>query len=99
MLQLIKDDFDFICISATKVIKNCEPRIEISLNNYQEPVGTPTEAEKGGVLIYVKKGINFEPREDLNIYKERQLESYFIEVMDGEKQINRSCSLSPPLHE
>ena len=82
VLQLIEFDFDFICISESKVLSNCEPKTDISLTNYQYPVGTPTEATKGGVLIYVKKGINFEPRDDLKIYKRKELESFFIEVAD-----------------
>ena len=55
---------------------------DIKLDYYQYPVGTPTEANKGGVLIYVKEGIDFKPREDLNMYKPKELESYFIEVIN-----------------
>ena len=46
-------------------------------------MGTPTEATKGGVLIYIKEGINYKPRPDLNIYKTKELESYFIEVVNS----------------
>ena len=42
---------------------NCEPKIDIQIPNYQYPIGTPTEAAKGGVLIYAKEGITIEPRE------------------------------------
>ena len=42
---------------------------------------------KGGVLIYVKKGINFKPHIDLNLYKSKELESYFIEIVN-QKQSN-----------
>ena len=35
---------------------------------------------KGGVLIYIKNGINFKPRNDLIIYKSKELESFFIEI-------------------
>ena len=38
--------------------------------------------EIGGVLIYAKIGINFVPRTDLNIYKSKELESHFIEVIN-----------------
>ena len=50
-------------------------------------VGTPTEVNKGGVLIFVENGIDFKPREDLNIYKPKELDSYFIEVIN-QKGIN-----------
>ena len=42
----------------------------------------PTEASKGGVLIYVKEGIGTIPREDLNMHKSKELESYFIEAIN-----------------
>ena len=42
----------------------------------------PTKATKGGVLIYVKNGINYIPRHDLNISEDKLLESFFIEVVN-----------------
>ena len=42
----------------------------------------PTYASKGGVLIYVKDGIDYKPREDLNMQKPKELESYFIEQIN-----------------
>ena len=42
----------------------------------------PTEATKGGVLIYVKEGINYRPREDLNMHRSKELESYFVEAIN-----------------
>ena len=42
----------------------------------------PSHSSKGGVLIYIKEGINYKPREDLNIWKEKELESYFIEQIN-----------------
>ena len=35
---------------------------------------------KGGVLTFVKSGINFKPRNDLKLYKSKELES-FIDVI------------------
>ena len=43
----------------------------------------PTEAQKGGVCIYTKVGIDWKPRNDLNIYKSKELESFFIEVINS----------------
>ena len=37
-----------------------------------------SETSKGGVLIYVKEGINCIPRGDLNIHKSKELESYIL---------------------
>ena len=81
-LQLINLKFDFICLSESKIKKNIEPKSNIKIEGYQTPVGTSTEACKGGVIIYVKEGIDFRPREDLNLYKAKELESFFIEAID-----------------
>ncbi len=43
----------------------------LAIKTDQDPVGTPTEATKGVVLIYAKNGIDFKPKE---------LESFFIET-------------------
>ena len=61
------------CLTGSKIRKNFEPKSDITIDDYQPPVGTPAEASKGGVLIYVKKGIDYIPREDLNIYKPKEL--------------------------
>ena len=79
VLKLINLKFDFICITESKIRKHSEPKIDITIDDYQIPVGIPTEATRGGgVLIYAKEGIDFIPREDLIIYKTKELESYFI---------------------
>ena len=81
-LKLLNLKFDFICISESKIKIGIDPKIDITIDDYQNPVGTPTEASKGGVLIYVKEGIDFKPREDLHIYKPKELESHFIEAIN-----------------
>ena len=75
--------FDFICITETKLIKNKDPTVDLTIEGYQDPVGMPTEAQKGGVCIYTKVGIDWKPRNDLNIYKSKELESFFIEVINS----------------
>ena len=81
-LQLIKTPFDFICLTESKIQVDQIVKVNIDIDGYQSPIGTPTEATKGGVLIYVKNGINFFPRPDLDIYKSRELESFFIENLN-----------------
>ena len=72
-----------MCFSESKIIDGIGPKTNITLEGYQEPVGMHTKTTKGGVLIYVKNGINFVPRNDLVIEKEKKLESYFIEVQNS----------------
>lgn len=87
VLKMLDFNFDIICISESKLMKDFDPKVDISIDGYQVPTGTPTEATKGGVLIYVKNGTNFKPRNDLKVYKPKELESIFIEVIN-EKESN-----------
>ena len=74
--------FDVIAISESKLQTGIEPQVNINLPGFQNPLSTPTEASKGGVLLYVAEGINFKPRNDLKIYKSKELESSFIEIIN-----------------
>ena len=58
LLGMINYNFDFLCISESKIRKGSGPKVDIQIPGYQAPEGTPTEANKGGVLIYVKEGID-----------------------------------------
>ena len=66
-LDLLKFQFDVLCFSESKIIEGSNPKTSILLEGYQEPLGMPTKATKGGVLIYVKNGITFVPRDGLNM--------------------------------
>ena len=74
--------FDIICFSESKIIKGIPPKTDISIDGYQEPLSTPTESTKGGVLIYVRDGIKAKPRPDLTVYRRKELESLFIEIVN-----------------
>ena len=41
----------------------------------------PTKPAYGGPLLYIKNGINYKLRPDLNITKDKELESIFIEIL------------------
>ena len=47
ILKQINYDFDVICLSESKLMLNCEPKIDITIENYQHPMGTASEASKG----------------------------------------------------
>ena len=74
--------FDIICFSESKIIKGIPPKTDISIDGYQELLSTPTESTKGGVLIYVRDGIKAKPRPDLTVYRRKELESLFIEIVN-----------------
>ena len=79
---MLDHSFDIICISESKILKGYDTKVDICIEGYQTPIGKPTESTKGGVLIYVRSGINFKPRNDLTVYKPKELESIFIEVIN-----------------
>ena len=79
-LQSINNKFDIIAISESKINADVDPTVDITLDDFHPPVGTPTKASKGGVLLYISTELNFKPRHDLDIYKDRELESIFIEI-------------------
>ena len=85
MLQLLDFKFDIIALSETKIEKDKSPIIDISLEGYHKPVGTPTESTKGGVLIYVSDKLDFKPRNDLNTYESKKVESMFIEIINPKR--------------
>ena len=82
ILKTLNFPFDFICITESKIIKDTDPKTDLSISDYQFPLNKGTESTKGGVMIYPKSGIEFKPRPDLNIYKPKELESVFLEVIN-----------------
>ena len=85
LLQVLEFNFDILCFSETKIIDGIGPKVDINIPGYQDPIGMDTQATKGGVLIYVKEGINYIPRPDLDIEADKQLESCFIEIINSNK--------------
>ena len=43
---------------------------------------TATESSNYGTLLYIKQGINYKLRKDLQVYKSKELESTFVEVLE-----------------
>ena len=85
LLQLLSFEFDIIGITETKLIKDEEPVIDISLKNYSY-VHTPSEANKGGTLLYISNKLNYKPRTDIQVYKSKQVESTFIEIINDKSK-------------
>ena len=81
--KFITLQFDFICITESKIQTGTHPKSDISIQGYQPPESMSTDATKGGVLLYAKNGIDYKPRTDLNMHKSKELESFFIEVING----------------
>ena len=57
----------------------------IQLENYNIE-HKPTESANAGVLLYIKKAINYKLRPDLMIYKKRELGSVFTEIIQKDSK-------------
>ena len=60
--------------------RNIDPIVSIKIDGYQDPVGTPTEATKGGVLLYVSDELNFKPRPDQKYMKQVDLNLFLLKL-------------------
>ena len=91
-LGMLHYNFDVIGLTETKIIKGIPPVYDTSLVGYKI-YDKPTEAEKGGDLLYVAKHLKSIQREDLNsmLYKSKQLESSFVEI-DNSSSKNIICA-------
>ena len=57
----------------------------------------PTKSANGGALLYIKDTINYKLRPDLNVEKEKELESIFIELLQKtSKNIIIGCIYKHP---
>ena len=65
LLDLLEHPWDVIAISETTIREECDPLINISIDGY-DFIQTPTKSFFGGVGLYVKNGIEYKVREDLN---------------------------------
>lgn len=73
-------NFDVIGITESRIRENMPCPINISLPNYSIEQ-TPTRGNAGGALLYIHKKHSYKLRCDLTMYKEKELESTFIEII------------------
>ena len=91
-LQYHVDDLRYLvesCPNKPKVIgitecrlrKNKEVLSNIDLNDYSFEF-TATESTKGGIPIYIENDLRYKIRKDLNLYREKEIESTFVEIIE-----------------
>ena len=85
LLTMLNFNFDIITISETKIQESTQPTFDVTLQNYNL-YQTSTESTSGGTLIYVSKKLNSKIRNDIKIYKPKELESTFIEITNPRKK-------------
>ena len=84
LLNCTKKSFDIIAISETRITKQVSLLNNLNLNNYSFEF-TPTETSAGGTLLYIANHLSYKCRNDLNIYKNNELESTFIKILNPRK--------------
>ena len=76
-----KTKFSIIGITENRLNKDIAPLKNIKLQNYNFQ-HTPAESNKGGSLLYISTDISYKTRNDLKMYKSKELESIFIEIIN-----------------
>ena len=84
LLSCTNKIFDIIAITETRIKENVSITNNLSIKNYSIEF-TPTESSVGGTLLYIANHLSYKPRQGLNICKENELESTFIEIMNPKK--------------
>ena len=85
LLKSLKRNFSIIGITESQLKVNSQPLINIDVKNYNIE-NTPTESEKGRTLLYSSSHLNYKVRNYLKIYKAKELESIFIEIISKDKE-------------
>ena len=78
-------DFSILGITETGLITGKKPLKNIDLEGYAIE-STTIETSWEAALLYINENINYKTRNDLNIYKSKELESIFIEKIDKRRQ-------------
>ena len=84
LLNCTKKSFDIIAISETRITKQAFLLNSLNLYNYSFEF-TPLETSVGGTLLYITNHLSYKCRNDLNIYKKKELESTFVEIVNPRK--------------
>ena len=86
LLSWTKTKVDVIAISETRITKQVSLSNDLNLNNYSFEF-TPTETSAGGTLLYIAKHLSYKCRNDLNIYKKRNLNLLLLKLSTRGNQI------------
>ena len=84
LLSSTKNVFDITAVSETRIRKQISLLNNLNLNNYSSEF-TPAETSAGGTLLYIANHLSYTRLNDLNIYKNNELGSTFIENVNPKK--------------
>ena len=98
LLASLNFKFDVIGISESKIKNEVAPNFDVRIKGYKH-FSTPTESDRGGVIIYIANKHNSIPRKGLDkiVYKTYVLESVFVEILiPNKKNILLGCIYRHP---
>ena len=96
LLRECNIDFDVIGITESRIKRNQKALSNIEISNYKVEQCS-TESANGGALLYVKNDTMYKVRNDLKMYKSKNLESIFIEIINtNNKNIVVGCVYHHP---
>ena len=81
LLSKCKVDFDVIGITEPRIKRNQKALSNIEISNYKVEQCS-TESASTGALLYIKNDTICKVRNDLKIYKSKNLEFIFIEIIN-----------------
>ena len=73
-------DFQILGISESRLKPNTSTTTNIQLPGFNI-AHIPTKSANSGALLYIKDTINYKLRPDLNVEREKELESIFIKIL------------------
>ena len=79
LLNTSKTKFHVVGIAVSRLKKGISPLSKINLQNYKIKY-TPRESEKGGSLLYTSSDLNYKVRNDLKMYKSKELVSLDVSI-------------------
>ena len=96
LLSELNHNPDIIAISESRFKFSTQSIVKINLENYCVE-DTPTESSNYETLLYIND-ISYKLRNDLKIYKPKELESIFIEIInETSKNTIVGCIYSHPI--
>ena len=81
LLSELNHSPDIIAISESRLTSSTQSIVKIILENYCVE-HTPTKSSNTGTLLSIRNDLSYEFRNDLKIYKPKELESIFIEIIE-----------------
>ena len=84
LLNSINFNFGIMGITETLLRSNENAKTNINIEGFNIE-HTPTNSSKGGALLYLHESLKYNSRNDLNILKNKELESVFVEISNKNK--------------